>query len=607
MLIFIIVIIIITNAQPAFADPSQSAQIVFTVALNAANESSTDTSHATATGWAILSGDRTTLAYNITYAHLTSKFSGSHFHLGFTGVNGPVIKPIQFSGNSASGTWTSLPDSVVADLLNGQIYINIHSSNYPGGEIRGQVMPAKGIPLTITLDANQVATSVDTSKATGTGWAVLNTVGAASTLTYGITIAGLTTKLSASHFHIGVAKQNGSVIDPISFNDSSSYGTWTNISDANLLALIKNGVYVNVHTPNYPSGEIRGQLNVSGPISFTASIDGTQETPHITTNGNGTGWFILNPDSSSLAYRVTYAKLSSNFTASHFHLGAKGVAGFVVEPITYNGNTASGVWKKIPDSLVTSLVKNNLYVNVHSTNHPGGEIRGQVMLNPGVALIASLDGSQNVPTVSTIASGTAWLSLVNDTLNYQITIAGLMSAYNASHFHLAAKGVNGNVVEPITFSDSTATSTWANLSSTDLSALVKGNIYINIHTFNHPGGEIRGQVIASDFDSVTSILTGVKNVLGSNSIPVKYELYQNYPNPFNPTTVVRYNIPAGGLVSLKVYDVLGREVATLVNKFQQAGNYNVEFNYAKQLSSGIYLYRLNAGNFSQTKKMILLK
>jgi len=252
-------------------------------------------------------------------------------------------------------------------------------------------------------------------------------------------------------------------------------------------------------------------------------------------------------------------------------------------------------------------VKNNLYVNVHSTNHPGGEIRGQVMLNPGVALIASLDGSQNVPTVSTIASGTAWLSLVNDTLNYQITIAGLMSANNASHFHLAAKGVNGNVVEPITFSDSTATSTWANLSSTDLSALVKGNIYINIHTFNHPGGEIRGQVIASDFDSVTSILTGVKNVLGSNSIPVKYELYQNYPNPFNPTTVVRYNIPAGGLVSLKVYDVLGREVATLVNKFQQAGNYNVEFNYAKQLSSGIYLYRLNAGNFSQTKKMILLK
>ena len=465
---------------------------------------------------------------------------------------------------------------------------------------------AYGIPFTFSLNAGQV-TSTDTSKANGTGWAILNTGGSAPSLTYGITIAGLTSKFSAAHFHIGAALQNGTVIHPLTFTDSSSYGTWTNISDANLLALIKNGVYANVHTANYPSGEIRGQLGLSGTISFYASIDGAQETPSVTTNAKGTGWFVLNRDSMSLAYRITYASLSSKFAASHFHLGATGVGGFVVEPISYHGNTASGVWKNIPDSLITSLLKNNLYVNVHSSNHTGGEIRGQVMLNPGIALVAALDGSQCVPSVTSWGTGTAWLSLVNDSLKYRVTVSGLSSSLDAAHFHMASQGVNGLVVEPIAFSDSSAASTWANLDNSSLSALVKEGLYINVHTSIHVNGEIRGQVLSSDFNNVASIVTDVKSKDGSNSIPVKYELYQNYPNPFNPSTIVRYKIPAAGLVSLKVYDILGRAVATLVNEFQQTGNYNVAFNSTKQLSSGIYFYRLNSGNFSQTKKMILIK
>ena len=93
----------------------------------------------------------------------------------------------------------------------------------------------------------------------------------------------------------------------------------------------------------------------------------------------------------------------------------------------------------------------------------------------------------------------------------------------------------------------------------------------------------------------------------------KYELHQNYPNPFNPSTTIKYTIPmletlqaASQPVQLKVYDVLGKEVATLVNKPQKAGNYQVEFN-AKNLSSGIYYYQLRSGKFTETKKMILLR
>jgi len=97
---------------------------------------------------------------------------------------------------------------------------------------------------------------------------------------------------------------------------------------------------------------------------------------------------------------------------------------------------------------------------------------------------------------------------------------------------------------------------------------------------------------------------GVKQL--SNGIPSKFELSQNYPNPFNPTTYINYSIPKSGLVTLKVYNILGQEVATLQSGFQKAGMYKVNFN-SVQLASGVYLYRLDANGFSQVKKMILMK
>ncbi|MCU0344913.1 MAG: T9SS type A sorting domain-containing protein, partial [Ignavibacterium sp.] len=94
-------------------------------------------------------------------------------------------------------------------------------------------------------------------------------------------------------------------------------------------------------------------------------------------------------------------------------------------------------------------------------------------------------------------------------------------------------------------------------------------------------------------------------------VTAKFELFQNYPNPFNPSTVISYQLPVSGNVILKIYDVLGNKVATLVDEYKTAGSYEVEFNVAQvsrpEISSGIYFYKLSAGSFSQTKKMILLK
>ncbi len=91
-----------------------------------------------------------------------------------------------------------------------------------------------------------------------------------------------------------------------------------------------------------------------------------------------------------------------------------------------------------------------------------------------------------------------------------------------------------------------------------------------------------------------------------SSIPTVFSLAQNYPNPFNPTTTIRYSIPNSSNVSMKIYNILGQEVATLVNQHQIAGNYTVTFD-ASRLASGVYFYRLNAGSFTAVKKMLLLK
>jgi hypothetical protein len=89
-----------------------------------------------------------------------------------------------------------------------------------------------------------------------------------------------------------------------------------------------------------------------------------------------------------------------------------------------------------------------------------------------------------------------------------------------------------------------------------------------------------------------------------------YALEQKYPNPFNPSTVINYSIPADGNVELTVYNILGSEVATLVNEFKEAGNYSVEFStedLKSSLGSGVYIYTLKSGSFTQTRKMVVLK
>ena len=144
-------------------------------------------------------------------------------------------------------------------------------------------------------------------------------------------------------------------------------------------------------------------------------------------------------------------------------------------------------------------------------------------------------------------------------------------------------------------------------------------------SFGTPGGCYR--IISDDFDNDGDLDLAMTTQFGSNSIsvllnqldvvsvddpyentfePNSFTLYQNYPNPFNPSTSIKYSVKENSLVSLKLYDILGNEVVTLVNEEKPAGEYEIKFN-AKGLASGIYFYQLKANTFIETKKMIFLQ
>ena len=116
-------------------------------------------------------------------------------------------------------------------------------------------------------------------------------------------------------------------------------------------------------------------------------------------------------------------------------------------------------------------------------------------------------------------------------------------------------------------------------------------------------------IVASDIGEF--VLSREALGIADELLPDKFALHQNYPNPFNPVTTLRYDLPENSLVNITIYDMLGRQVKKLINQTQEAGFKSIIWdatnNYGKPVSAGVYLYQIQAGEFVQTKKMVLLK
>ncbi len=176
-----------------------------------------------------------------------------------------------------------------------------------------------------------------------------------------------------------------------------------------------------------------------------------------------------------------------------------------------------------------------------------------------------------------------------------------LSAGDSANFFIAKYDNNGNII-------------WAKQSViVDSNSIAKGlGIAVGNNGDCYVTGAFTGTIsFGNNIISGSGFVARISNtvlgiVKGKPGIPNHYELNQNYPNPFNPSTIINYQLPKDGYVTLKVYDVLGNLVKTLVDGYKQQGKYSVNFD-AGNFASGVYFYQINSGNFLATKKLILLK
>ena len=225
------------------------------------------------TGALTLNAAQDALAYDITVnvAQLSFPMTAAHFHNAPTGEAGGVVRTLTFVNGTATGTWTSSDDQpftseTLAQLLAGNLYINVHTAANPGGELRGQVLPhaTPGTPYMAVIDGAQEVPSV-TTDANGTGALILNAV--QTELEYDITVdtAQLTGPITAAHFHNAAVGEAGGVVRTLTFVNGTATGTWTSSDDqpftSEMLAqLLAGNLYINVHTAANPGGELRGQV-----------------------------------------------------------------------------------------------------------------------------------------------------------------------------------------------------------------------------------------------------------------------------------------------------------------------------------------------------------
>lgn len=446
------------------------------------------------------------------YQGLSANISASHIHTAAPGVNGGVTFNITHTGGTTGVLTASvvLTDPQEASLLAGNFYANVHTSTFPGGEMRAQLVEAtenQSIIFTSSMSGSQ---EVPANASTATG--LLTTLLDKGTDSVYVTghFMGLVANSTAGHLHSAPAGSNGPVMVGLNFTTgtaASSYSLAAPFSTVQQALIESGGVYINIHSSTFPGGEIRGQL-APLPLQqfyyFQGSLSGTNEVP--ANASTAFGILLAHYDAYSNQFRLTadYQNLSAPVTASHIHKAAVGVNGGVEFNITNTGLT-SGVLSAsvtLTEDQEIALLAGNYYANVHTSMFPGGEIRTQLINMPTAtteAYGASLNGAQEVP--ANASAGTGLLGALFDKTSGQIYVSGnfsgLGSLTTAGHLHRGAFGVNGPVALGLNITLGLPLGVFSAsgmLSASDQALLVAGNFYVNVHTSLFPGGEIRGQL-----------------------------------------------------------------------------------------------------------------
>jgi hypothetical protein len=456
--------------------------------------------------------DGNVLSFNIQYSGLSGTANNAHIHgpASASGAASVMIDLAPFNGNSwgTSGTLSGvlvITDVQKALILSGKTYVNIHSTAVASGEIRGQIVP---VNMQVELSGQkQIPAVAVPGRGLGNGILVGNK------LTLNLTYRNLTGNATGVHIH-GPAPMTANAnvmvnLAPLAVGGLSSsgslFGTVTLTPDQ-IAALVDGLTYINFHTPSNTSGEIRGQiLPFSSGIPLTAKLSGPAERPPNPSSASGSGTFSL--DGETLTFNLEYRGLTGPAISAHIHgpVNTTTNASVLINLASFNGGSFGASGALSGSVRVTTAQKNYLlsgqtYVNVHTGTFTGGEIRGQIA---PVLLTASLAGNNERPApVATPASGSGTFALVHDQLTMNVVYRGLLSSATASHIHGPAGFTgSGSVLVDLAplnggvFGSSGALSGTVTLNPTNLLYVIDQQTYVNFHTTNYTGGEIRGHLM----------------------------------------------------------------------------------------------------------------
>lgn len=380
-----------TPGNPGGEIRGQIVPLLFTAELRGANEQPDAVeSPGHGTGQFVLVGNR--LTFNITYRDLPEEANAAHIH-------GPAdlheaasvmigLGPYNGEGFGRNGTLSgslTLELEQYAALIAGRTYVNVHTPTNPGGEIRGQILPEiSAQPFTAQLSGQAERPDPVSTSGTGTATAALE----GDTLFFNLYYTGLSGPAIAAHIHGPASVENAAEVliglEPFNGDGFGSSGTLSGhvTLSPEQQAIVTGGMaYFNVHTDANPGGEIRGQIV---PLMRKSVLSGTAARPTpVDSPGDGFGLSALVRD--RLAFQVTYTGLTDSAVAAHIH----GPASFEeaadvlidLEPYNAPGFGTSGMFQgeiSLEPEIRRHLINQRTYINVHTSTHPDGEIRGQI-------------------------------------------------------------------------------------------------------------------------------------------------------------------------------------------------------------------------------------
>lgn len=358
---------------------AQNNTVSFVIKADQSQQPSPSGSSATGAGTLALDTQSGALSGSLTMTDITA--TQAHIHEGFAGSDGGVIIELEIAENIISVPEGTVLDTAQMAAMNaGSYYINIHSQGFPSGEIRAQISPDDVDIILTTLSGASEVPPV-TSSAQGTAFVTINRT--TGVIVINAITTGLTTPQSA-HLHSAFAGSNGDVSVSLVQSDSE-VGQFTSanetVLEASALAnLMSGGSYVNVHSAENLSGELRGQVLPDGVSVLSSILSGDQEVPAVASIATGRGFVTLNENDASLMAIVSTTGVD-DATAAHIHEAAAGVNGGIMFPLEQD-SSAAGIWSAaitgVTDAQVSTLKAAGSYFNVHTPANGGGEIRGQI-------------------------------------------------------------------------------------------------------------------------------------------------------------------------------------------------------------------------------------